>query len=167
MAASGRHLEVVKYLLHHGALVNCQDRCQRTPLMEAAQAGDPRTVAVLCEAGAMLNAADQGGQTPLHAAVLGGHMIVAHELLARGANVNTQDQVNPALMCDASVRLAFFFLCDGVCAPGNPSGILQPQGMDVGLNSSRDRTTCWASNAAVLAGAGQGASCSSLETDVL
>jgi len=68
-SAAGRgDVEVMKFLLDHGASVDSKNRWGITPLHEAAAGGHLGAVELLVERGADVNAKDRDGDTPLVAA---------------------------------------------------------------------------------------------------
>jgi ankyrin repeat protein len=67
------------------------DRYGRTPLHDAALAGDVEEARRLLQAGADPSAADDDGWTPLHAAAQNWHVDVVVALLEAGANVDARD----------------------------------------------------------------------------
>jgi ankyrin repeat protein len=90
-AACGKgQLEVVKYLLDHGASVNGTTQPGLTPLHYAAGNGQLAVLKLLLERGAKPNVATESDVTPLHLAVLKGYEQVAKALLDAGASVNVE-----------------------------------------------------------------------------
>ena len=71
--------------------VNVRDTSARTPLIFAAEYGDPAIVQELVSAGADLDSQDMYGWSALHWATDTEHTAAAHELLQRGASVNIGD----------------------------------------------------------------------------
>ena len=59
-------VEVVKWLWRHGADVNCKNKFDRTPLMDAAQLADLDMVECLIQCKADVSLADRNGNTALH-----------------------------------------------------------------------------------------------------
>ena len=76
----------------------------RTPLMQAAYAGDVTTVKALLARGVDVNAHDyRGGKTALMYAAFKGHVEIVQTLLAAGAEVNAKaGQLGTALTFAAS-----------------------------------------------------------------
>jgi ankyrin repeat protein len=92
-------LEVLRYLLEHGAEVNVRDKEGRTPLYLAKSWYDVSGMRLLIEHGADVNAADVKDQTPLH--IRGATSSTAPRavravrlLLQHGANPNAKDHHN-------------------------------------------------------------------------
>lgn len=77
-------------LLGAGANVNARDSRGVTPLMEAALAGDLRSMSLLVKHGAAINARRKNGHTALMAAVRSRGLEAVWFLVDRGADVNVQ-----------------------------------------------------------------------------
>ncbi|MFH1079795.1 MAG: ankyrin repeat domain-containing protein [Pseudomonadota bacterium] len=90
-AASGGHLEIVRYLLSKGADVNVHEQMRgfesMTPLLGAATRGNTEVVRFLIENGADVNSLP-GHASPLFMAAYEGRREVAELLIAKGADVN-------------------------------------------------------------------------------
>lgn len=91
------YIEIVKFLLNHGADVNKQSRRVRYspqdgryPLMSASCRGHADIVRLLLEKGAHIDACDQFGNTSLIQAARNGHIGIVRLLLTRGASTSTQ-----------------------------------------------------------------------------
>lgn len=67
-AAAANHVEIIKYLVEKGAIVNQADKSQRTAIHWAAISGNVDAGKALLEAGADIFAATGSGMTALHAA---------------------------------------------------------------------------------------------------
>lgn len=84
-------------LIRRGTVANAQGldfvegAFGRTPLMNAADAGDTELVELLLTAGADISLQDANGQTALHLAAASGHVDIVRLLLRAGADVNAQD----------------------------------------------------------------------------
>ena len=87
-------LEVVQFLVKHGADINYSSKSPRgyssTPLSHAVKQGKQDIVQYLIESGADVNYGDLYKKTPLHFATEGNLCIVEY-LLKFGANVNSRD----------------------------------------------------------------------------
>ena len=84
-------LEVVKYLISKGALVNVASCYGTTPLMAAAQLGNVKVLRYLVRCGADVNAVCIRGSTALHYAAHGGSREAVTFLIKEGVSVNHQD----------------------------------------------------------------------------
>jgi ankyrin repeat protein len=88
-----RHqLDVVQWLLDHGADKEVKDEDGLTPLHRAAQDGHTATVALLLAHGAAIDAKDKEGLTPLHRSAINDHTATAKLLIAHDAAVAARDQ---------------------------------------------------------------------------
>jgi ankyrin repeat protein len=101
-AAEKGDLAAVRMLLGQKVSVNARDQDLRTPLHEAAYAGQPEVGILLIQHGADIAARDKNGSTPLHEAAKserlegvslppGSLQALAKLLLDRGAEVNAKD----------------------------------------------------------------------------
>jgi ankyrin repeat protein len=116
-AVTEKHVAVARTLLDHGAEVGASSETGFTPLLFAAQDGDPEMVRTLLAAGASVNEATPpptfteaydsyslktrrvlanpeappGGTTPLLMAAASGHEAIALDLLEHGANPKAAD----------------------------------------------------------------------------
>ncbi|KAG7381507.1 Mitogen-activated protein kinase kinase kinase mlk-1 [Phytophthora pseudosyringae] len=91
-ASYGGHVDVVGYLLEHGADVDARDSGGSSSLRFAASEGRMEVVHLLVEVGgARVNQSDGSGWTPLILASWYGHMNVVRFLLEHGAQVDVQD----------------------------------------------------------------------------
>jgi len=84
-------LEVVKYLVSKGALVNSASCHGTTPLMAAAEVGNVKVLQYLVQCGADVSAVCIRGTTALHHAARGGSMQAVKFLIKKGIPVNYQD----------------------------------------------------------------------------
>jgi ankyrin repeat protein len=95
-------LEIVKYLVEHGAEVNSKTVYDETALHFAAKSGSFETVKYLIEQGAEVTSEDQRGeQTVLYTACLSGNAEIVRYLLAHGA-------MNDMHKCDNEERSPLF-----------------------------------------------------------
>jgi len=87
-ATEGCFINVVKYLIEHGANVNIQDSYGHTPLHNAAACGYLNIVKYLVESGADVNALDNHNDSTLHHSCYGCeyNIDVVEYLLANGAD---------------------------------------------------------------------------------
>ena len=77
-------LQLVNYLLDHGAEINARNNLGKTPLHRAADANIGYTVAVnLIDRGAEINARDDGGKTPLLLATLQNNKALLDRLVGK------------------------------------------------------------------------------------
>ena len=83
-AAAGRHTEICKLLLTHGADPDARQHWGYTALHAAAQSGDQLLVELLLEHGADTTAVSEGGDTAAAFAMTGGHAEIARQLSAAG-----------------------------------------------------------------------------------
>ena len=98
-AAAQGHLDIVRWLLEHGASVAAQTALRNseggpgTQALHFAAAGGYETiVAALLDAGADINAQGKFGRTPLTCALAEGKLLCAKLLLARGASVTIKSK---------------------------------------------------------------------------
>ncbi|MHB2016701.1 MAG: ankyrin repeat domain-containing protein [Candidatus Xenobia bacterium] len=81
----------LEFLLSKGLPIDQVDGLGRTPLMVAAESGDPEFLKVLVAHGAKLTATDAERRTLLHYAARGGNLEVLRYLLAQGLDRNAKD----------------------------------------------------------------------------
>ena len=86
------HLEVVRYLLEHGANVKAQDKDGSMPLHWASRKGRREVIRVLIQHKADANAQDKNKLTPLHKASSRGCADSARFFLEHGVDVLAQDK---------------------------------------------------------------------------
>jgi ankyrin repeat protein len=97
-AAEKGRLEVAKFLVDQGAIVNVTNMWDKTPLHEAANAGHDELVWFLVENGARIEATSNKKRfTPLHLASQFGHTSVVEYLVQNGADVSAQAEVRSAI----------------------------------------------------------------------
>ena len=91
-------LDIVRFLLDHGATSNSEDKFGRTPLHLVVKGecnsnleqDRVRTTQLLLDRGADVNAQTENGATPLHLASYLGRVDIARVLLDRGASANSK-----------------------------------------------------------------------------
>ena len=92
-AARCRQLDIVKYLVEHGANVNCKNYQGNTPLHFAAERElREDIVKYLIEQGADLNVVNKDGYTPFHFIILKGNLNNIKFCVEHGANINLPDK---------------------------------------------------------------------------
>ena len=92
MAAYNGHSHTVKFLLEHGATVDCRDDEGKTPLIHACTGPFAETVEILLEAGADVNAKESTESfTPLMMAAGLGQPEVVKVLLRHNADKTVLD----------------------------------------------------------------------------
>jgi hypothetical protein len=93
-AALGRdHLDIVQLLYEHGAIVDVQGKCKRTPLITAPDGGHCEIVEWLLNRGADPNLReDEGFLTPLHVAAGRGQVEISRMLLQHKVDQNALDK---------------------------------------------------------------------------
>ncbi|KAI9455153.1 hypothetical protein BJY52DRAFT_1172356, partial [Lactarius psammicola] len=85
-------VDVVRWLLDHGADVNSQENDHSTPLHLAAANGHLEVVRTLLGHSVDVNAATRDNRTPLYSASEGGHVDIVRLLIQHGADANTHLQ---------------------------------------------------------------------------
>ena len=91
-AASRRnHLNIVQYLLRHGADVNARGMWGRTPLLFASSEGHVEVVRWLLEHDADVNAKNLFDWTSLHLVAYSGHFETVRTLLKHNADISARD----------------------------------------------------------------------------
>jgi len=93
-AASFGHLELVSFLLAHGAEIDAKAKSGKTPLHWAVQMSHRKVTEALLDHSADINVADNSGKTPLHLAAHNGDEIIVEMLLKNLAEVNSSDNYN-------------------------------------------------------------------------
>ena len=86
-------VEIMKFLLDHGASVDIEDREKNTPLVLAVKRGQCELIKTLLDHGANIERSGHLGFTPLITAVLSLKYSVVNLLLDRGANIDTIGEV--------------------------------------------------------------------------
>lgn len=84
-------VELVDYLLTHGADPNVTSESGQTPLREAVQFNRAEMTKLLLRAGAKPDTCDQNGMTALMLAPQSGSFELAKELIAAGSNLDLRD----------------------------------------------------------------------------
>lgn len=94
--ASGKgHIEIVEFLLNHGAYTELEIFIGDTPLLLAARYarhGQYETIKTLLEHGAKVNHADENGRSVLHDAAMYSGKEVMNLLISYGADVNARNK---------------------------------------------------------------------------
>ncbi len=94
--ASGKgHIEIVEFLLNHGADIELENIHGDTPLTLAARYarfGQYETIKALLEHGAKVNHKDKHGRTALHDAAMYSGKEIINLLISYGADVNARDE---------------------------------------------------------------------------
>ncbi len=94
--ASGKgHIEIVEFLLNHGADIELEIFIGDTPLLLAARYardGQYETIKTLLEHGAKVNHKDEDGRTALHKAAAYSGKEIMNLLISYGADVNARDK---------------------------------------------------------------------------
>ena len=91
IATRESQVEIVQFLIAHGADVNFKRDRGITPLHNAAVGGEVEIVELLIAKGANVNVTCDKGITPLIIAAIGGDMDVIEILINQGANINAKD----------------------------------------------------------------------------
>ena len=86
-ASSRNHLNIVKYLVRRGAIVNSATNDGSTALIATCEGGHLDVSRFLCDSGANVNAADNYGWTALMVASDQGHLAVVRYLTKQGADL--------------------------------------------------------------------------------
>src|SRR6266478_4866925 len=87
LASRHGRVEVVCFLIEHGADVTAQNQNESSPLHEALRSGKVEVARILIERGADVTAREVGGVTPLHRASRQGQLEIARVLIERGADI--------------------------------------------------------------------------------
>ncbi len=90
LIAPDKSLEMVRFLLEHGADASAADREGTTVLMRAVHSGDPRIVAAVLKYHPRLEAKGTWNNTALTYAVVQGNPEMVRLLIAAGADVNAE-----------------------------------------------------------------------------
>jgi len=96
LASSKGHIEIVEFLLNHGADTELEIFNGETPLMVAARYArngqQYETIKTLLEHGAKVNHKDKHGRTALHDAAMYSGKEIINLLISYGADVNARDE---------------------------------------------------------------------------
>lgn len=105
-ACQGRHADMVKFLIGHGARVDtCYTRSGESAVHFAARHGAVDIMHLLLGSGAAaINAVKHDGETALHTASLFGHEAVVRLLVESGADVNAASRLGKTALHTASRR---------------------------------------------------------------
>ncbi|MFA6456460.1 MAG: ankyrin repeat domain-containing protein, partial [Bacteroidota bacterium] len=115
-AAANFHVNALKELLKRDNKADKIDDEGRTPLMDAADTGNVKSIELLLIYGANINAATVDGYTPLVFAVRGNKYDAAKYLIRKGAlvNVKTKSGLTPLLFaCSVSDEMMLLLLENG------------------------------------------------------
>lgn len=117
-ASANGSLEMVAYLLEHGAKADFADQQRYTALHWAAYYGHSTVATRLLESGAPVDARMSANYTPLHEAVLGGHRDVVEILSRHSADLDLlADKEESPLLCAVeagNLRTVAYLLSQGV-----------------------------------------------------
>ena len=117
-ASANGSLEMVAYLLEHGAKADFADQQKYTALHWAAYYGHSTVATKLLESGAPVDARMSANYTPLHEAVLGGHRDVVEILCRHSADRDLlADKEESPLLCaveGGNLRTVAYLLSKGV-----------------------------------------------------
>jgi ankyrin repeat protein len=95
LAAGKGHIEIVEFLINHGADIELEIFIGDTPLLVAARYarhGQYETIKTLLEHGAKVNHKDKHGRTALHDAAMYSGKEIINLLISYGADVNARDE---------------------------------------------------------------------------
>jgi hypothetical protein len=93
IASQQGHLEVVKFLVEKGVVVDHANDDGNTALVQTSRAGHLEVVEFLLSAGADINHLTPRGLCPLYAAAQEGHLKVIKLLVKKGANVHQESDI--------------------------------------------------------------------------
>jgi len=85
------NIDIAKYLVSQGAVVNVKDRKDETPLQIAIHEGNVELVKYLISKGADVNTKNLFSETPLHRAADKGSLEIIKLLVLQGANINDKN----------------------------------------------------------------------------
>ena len=94
IAAWCNRLDIVRYLVEHGADVDHADAGGGTPLIDAVSQGHLEVARYLLEQGADSDTDDDDGWTSLHYAAFYDHLEIAKLLMVYGADLNTMNNAS-------------------------------------------------------------------------
>ena len=133
-----RGLDVLKFLLEHGADTGATDGFQSTALHVASYHGGVKTTQLILQHGANVNARNRMGQTPLHRVLysldddtisLDRYLDVIRCLLEHGADIGAQDNTNAT-----PLHLTSYYGCS------KAARLLLEHGASVHLQTSEGKT---------------------------
>lgn len=124
-ASTGGHLEIVEYLVGHGALVNKPTLTQSTPLRGASFHGHLKVMEYLLARGADINTPNCIGQSPLCIAAMRGQLEALQFLVNKGADIQ-QKTINGYSVVHLAatkgrVDIVKFLLTSGISPLFNPA----------------------------------------------
>ncbi|MBQ3565300.1 MAG: ankyrin repeat domain-containing protein [Alphaproteobacteria bacterium] len=99
-------LDVVRFLMEHGANVNIRDSHGTFPIIKAAERGYIGIIELLLEHGADINSQDGNKQTALHRAAYNGQIDTMSFLLQRGASFDMTNSYGETPLFSASAALS-------------------------------------------------------------
>ncbi|KAK3775055.1 hypothetical protein RRG08_048265 [Elysia crispata] len=93
MAASGGHVEVLKFLVARGVDISIRDKQGDSAVYWAARQGHTEIIRCLVDAGVPVNTQNKSGETALHVAARYGHTVTVEYLCSIDANINLFDNL--------------------------------------------------------------------------
>ncbi|GFR67449.1 death-associated protein kinase 1 [Elysia marginata] len=93
MAASGGHVEVLKFLVSKGVDISIRDKQGDSAVYWAARQGHTEIIRCLVDAGVPINTQNKSGETALHVAARYGHTVTVEYLCSIDANINLFDNL--------------------------------------------------------------------------
>lgn len=102
-ASKAGSIEMVRFLLEHGADPNAPDSCGGSALHLAAANGHHLLASILMDYGADPNLRDTEGETPLHWAAWSGDVVMIRLLADRGSSLSTNSNNDYTPMLSAAV----------------------------------------------------------------
>jgi len=101
-AVIGGFLDIVKYLVEHGADVNLANLRGETPLHLACLGDNDKTISFLLSAGRWLASEDECGDSPLMYATREDKLMAVEQLLMHGADVDhpNEDRETPRMLAE-------------------------------------------------------------------
>ncbi|XP_059159950.1 death-associated protein kinase 1-like isoform X2 [Physella acuta] len=104
MAASGGHVDVIKFLLAKGVDISILDKQGDSAVYWAARQGHTEIIQCLVQAGVSVNTQNKSGETALHVAARYGHTAAVEYLCSVDANINLFDNDRETALHCAAVR---------------------------------------------------------------
>lgn len=130
-AVANGHVDAVKILVAHGALLSTRDEEGITPLALAAASGNLRIFKLLLRKGASTSSVCRGGRTILHYACTGGDPATVRAVLDNGASISAKDRMRNTAI-DLAVRLKSWDIVKVLLDEGcRLSALSQPQHEEV------------------------------------